>query len=319
MKIKTIATLALGATLLTSAAIADVPELISDDKPVYVNGVELQKDYIIDTDGGILLPVRAMCETLGMKVDWVDESQKVIIEKMPVYVTFSPDVDGYTFARTAPMKLGKAPKLINDTTYVPVNFVNEILQISLDVKETCVYITSETVEAPETAELKKVLVTEKADSSLTVYDVMQGEVVLNITEETKITDKDGKEIKIADVNTNSLLEVEYSEAMTLSLPPMTNAVSIKTTGEEGYEVLNGTIIAVADENGFKSVTIGNKEKLIEQTVLNISDNLRIIAADGSEIAFSALKEGMKITATASMASTRSIPAQKAIVTLRIAE
>jgi len=160
---------------------------------------------------------------------------------------------------------------------------------------------------------------EKAEKTITVYDAKQGEVVVNVTEETKITDKDGNALKLDDVNANSLVEIEYADFMTMSLPPMTNAVAITVTGEEGFEVITGTICEVNEDENGKTVTIGEKEKVMEQTVLNLSEDIKVIALDGTDADFASLKEDMKITAIASMAVTRSIPAQRGVTVIRITE
>lgn len=310
MKIKSIATIALSAALVTSSAFATD---VTSEKPVYINGVKLEKEFINDTDGTVLIPVRDVCETLGMNVGWNEESETVIIEKLPVYITFSPYSDGYTFAKTAPMQLGKAPKLVDDTTYVPLNFAEEILHTELAFTESGVYLSTEQVK------VNKVVVTEKADGAITVYDAKLGEVVANITEETKITDKSGVVMNLDSINENSLIEIEYADFMTMSLPPITNAVSITVTGEEGYEVITGTICETLDDENGKAVSIGSKDDVYGQTVLNLSEDIRVIAADGSDTDFSALKEGTNITAIASMAVTRSIPAQRGVVVVRITE
>jgi len=313
MKMKSILTIALGALVMTTSAFA-TGDAVALEKPVYINGVQLDKEFINDTDGGVMIPVRAVCETLGMNVDWNAESETVIIEKMPVYITFSPYSDGYTFAKTAPMLLGKAPKLLEGTTYVPVNFAQDILHVDLSFTESGVYLATE-----QQAPVNKVVVLEKAEKTITVYDAKQGEVVVNVTEETKITDKDGNALKLDDVNANSLVEIEYADFMTMSLPPMTNAVAITVTGEEGFEVITGTICEVNEDENGKTVTIGEKEKVMEQTVLNLSEDIKVIALDGTDADFASLKEDMKITAIASMAVTRSIPAQRGVTVIRITE
>ncbi len=54
-----------------------------------------------------------------------------------------------------------------------------------------------------------------------------GEVRLCPNDDTKITDKDGNEIKITDIKVDNEIEVEYSDVMTDSLPPLNNPISIK--------------------------------------------------------------------------------------------
>ena len=84
----------------------------------YVNG---KPGYLplntLLVEGNTYIPLRAICEKLGFEVNWVAESRTVELVKLPLFITFSVDEDGYTFAKTAPMKLGSAPVIVNDRTY----------------------------------------------------------------------------------------------------------------------------------------------------------------------------------------------------------
>lgn len=94
---------------------------------IEINGEVIEAAPLSHEDS-TLIPLRAVCEKLGMTVTWDGESQTIIIEKAPVYLTLSPYEDGYTLQRTAPIMLGIAPVCISGTTYVPMSFVSEIMQ-----------------------------------------------------------------------------------------------------------------------------------------------------------------------------------------------
>lgn len=140
-------------TLALSASLAMAEDkdimLISEnpDSKIFVNDILLDKTT--KTVGDIeFLPLRAVCEALGFEVQWIEESRTIEIVNLPVYITCSPDRDGYTFARTAPMLLGAAPTLIDDLTYVPQNFIGEIVDASLIAEDGAYYIAT-AVEEPE--------------------------------------------------------------------------------------------------------------------------------------------------------------------------
>ena len=134
-------------TLALSASLAMAEDndimLISEnpDSQIYVNETLIDKTTktVGDTQ---FLPLRAICEALGFEVQWIEESRTIEIAKLPVYITCSPDRDGYTFAKTAPMLLGSAPTLIDDLTYVPQNFVDEIVGASLIVEDGAYHIAT---------------------------------------------------------------------------------------------------------------------------------------------------------------------------------
>ena len=124
-KFRRIAAGVLASTVITTGA-AFASE--TDTDTLSINGKLIEDAQVITVDGAAFVPVRALCEGMGMEVQWDDEAQMVTVVDMPLYVTFSPTADGYTFARTAPMQLGSAPLLKDDRTYVPVRFIDEILK-----------------------------------------------------------------------------------------------------------------------------------------------------------------------------------------------
>ena len=55
---------------------------------------------------------------------------------------------------------------------------------------------------------------------------MSSEVVLNVSEETVITDKDGNKVDAGALEVGTDITVERADFMTMSIPPITNALSI---------------------------------------------------------------------------------------------
>lgn len=64
------------------------------------------------------------------------------------------------------------------------------------------------------------------DESIVVTDEVRGEVIVFVTEETKIT-KDGEEVSASELKADMEITIEYAAHMTMSIPPQTNAVSIE--------------------------------------------------------------------------------------------
>ena len=219
-------------------------------KNITVNGDKITATAITQ-DGKTLLPVRAVATALGLNVEWNAEQKSVVLEDLPLYVTFRTGVDGYTFAKTAPMPLGQAPIIIDSVTYVPVELFSDILAYTVDDTDNGIVIFDETeesstvtedstetttsVKSDETATEETTEVDAKAtgkvveigDKEILFNDEVMGEVRLCPNDDTKITDKDGNEIKITDIKVDNEIEVEYSDVMTDSLPPLNNPISIK--------------------------------------------------------------------------------------------
>lgn len=303
------------AILITSAFAAS--------NSIIVNEQPLEGASYIVNEGRIMLPVRAICEKLGFTVEYDEPSDTVMLVKLPVTVTFVPTVDGYTFARTAPMKLGVAPILVNDRTYVPVEFFKEIIPGTLTVENDVVSISwgEETVEVDvvmnETVEAV-CSIKEITDEYIMVADYERGEVMAFVTDETLITDKDGNIVTKADLDINSEYVIEYAPAMTMSLPPQVTALKLTQTANEAKDVVDGQVCEVIAENDVvTAIVIGDKENPVLQTALNVSEQTTFKDAEGNAVTVDQIKVDSYIRAITSTMTTRSIPAQKAAYEITI--
>lgn len=300
----------LGLTLAGAMALSASAALAKDDNKVIVNGKEIASDYIVATDGDKMIPLRGVCEALGFEVKWEEEARKIEIVKLPVYITCSPDRDGYTFSKMAAQPLGKAPVLVDGTTYVPASFVTEILSGTIedtdDIKIT--YGEEEKTAA-------SVYATEINENSLTVTDFNFGEVIVNVSEETVIVDSEGKSVALGDIDLSKQLNITYSDAMTLSLPPMTTAVKIEVTNEMAMTVVDGTVSEIVKEDEKTVQFVLGEQKL----ALNVSDETVVKGIDGTEKTLADIKEGSSLKARTTGISTRSIPAQMSALEIIIAD
>lgn len=238
---------------------------IESKNSVIVNGELVENAETILSDGRLMFPARPVFEALGYEVKWDAENKRVEIVNLPQYVTFIIGTDGYTFARTAPMLLEKAPELINGSTYVPLELLTEIMALTAETDENQNIIITENVLETETAsdtETKSDTETEsetkteettasdetiestetsdagiendKANAkvisldnfSILVSDIEKGEVILNVSNDTDILSEYGEKLSFADIKEDSELFIEYGEAMTMSIPPMNNPEKI---------------------------------------------------------------------------------------------
>lgn len=173
-----------------------------------------------EIDGVTMLPVRAVAEHFGFSVEWSEESQTVTLTRGAVYVMFSIDENSYAFSRMMPQQLEAAPALVNgNTTYVPASLFTEILNLNIREAEE---------NKLEVVQLRTVSVVsmDAENNQITVMDDFYGEVVVNITEETTAT-VNGEPVIGLNVDEGQLLDIEYDNFMTMSIPPMTNAVTIE--------------------------------------------------------------------------------------------
>lgn len=300
---------ALCAAILTTGAAFAADNAVTEPLTVKtsgisVNGELLDKASTINTEATVYIPVRALCEKLGMQVEWDNEVERVIISKLPVYITFSVNEDAYTFAKTAAMKLGFMPIMKADRTYVPVSFVTEILGGMFEIAEDgTVEINTEAdnLVTVEIIEVKK----DEEGIVLSVNDYSRGEnVVVNVTDETEILYEDGT-VAEADVLSEGMeLSVKYADFMTMSIPPITNAVKLVIERAADTVEKNASVVSVDAEN--KQLTV-MYDKTDAQLVLNITEETTVEDKDGNAVDYKTLDEGAELYIENADFMTRSIP------------
>lgn len=301
----------------------------SADGNITVNGKNIDKTYI--ENGGVkMIPLRAVCESLGFTVDWDGEAREIEISKLPMYITCSPDKDGYTFekitcspdkdgytfAKTAPQLLGTAPVLKDGTTYVPVSFISEIMEGSVENGDDLKISLSDVAVEPENA-AASVYITEinKEAKSITVEDFDLGTVCVNITDETEIIDSKGEKLSFDALTDERQIKITYNDAMTASLPPITNAVKIEVTDEIPQDIISGTVAEILNEN--EKIAQIEIEKDGRKTVLNISDETEIKTIDGSALKAENIKKDDVLRVMTTGISTMSIPPQMTAIKITV--
>ena len=106
----------------------NVLESVEEDG-LYVNGVEItlaEDEIVYDNNGVEMLPLRTVAETLGFKVEWVNETQSIIISKdaFTATVRIGTVEGGVNKMR---LVLETAPVLYGGSkTYVPTSFFAEL-------------------------------------------------------------------------------------------------------------------------------------------------------------------------------------------------
>lgn len=70
------------------------------------------------------------------------------------------------------------------------------------------------------------VVAEVSEDEILFDDDVKGEVRLNKSDNVKVTDEDGNAVDINSIEVGANLTVEYGKAMTMSIPPLNNPVSI---------------------------------------------------------------------------------------------
>lgn len=94
--------------------------------------VDLAADEVsVNGDGVSLVPFRKVAEALGYTVKWNQDTYSAELLKGAQWTSVSVGKDSYFFAKMAPVALGAAPVIQNDSLLVPVAFVSDILKASV--------------------------------------------------------------------------------------------------------------------------------------------------------------------------------------------
>ncbi len=115
-----------------------------------VNGTELELEIKGDSESdelaGKILPVRAICEAMGLKVEWDGTLKAVTIGTTAMGVNFNIGVNKYNKARMAAQELSAAPVVIDDRTYLPAEFFTDILEAELTIVDGQININAPIAE-----------------------------------------------------------------------------------------------------------------------------------------------------------------------------
>lgn len=298
---------------------AETPVLISavDVAPV-INGATVDGVPVVTENDIVLIPLRSVAEGLGYTVTWMEEDQSITLEKGAQYIRMAIGEDSYSFSRRAPQSLGTAPVLVDDcVTHVPASFIPEIIGGYYSVNEDGTYkIVNPSI----------VTVTEVTEDGILVSDSSLGDVLVKIDENTEIVNSEGAKEDASLIAKDMTLGVEYSPAMTASIPAQTTAVKIIVQNlpvdmpEVDVEVQpeeSATFSGVITEIEENRVLIGDPQDanavcliVTEDTQISHIKNKRIYKAEDLEV-------GMEISGTLSEAMTMSLPPQSVALTIVI--
>lgn len=87
-----------------------------------------------------MIPLRKVCEGLGYQVNWYEGSQTVEIFRGAQWTQVFIGQDNYSFAKML-IRLGTAPVVKDDKTYVPASFAEQVLKATVSEKDGALTIS----------------------------------------------------------------------------------------------------------------------------------------------------------------------------------
>lgn len=97
-----------------------------ESKGLYIGGKKVEDT--VSENGTTLVPLRKICEELGYTVEWNNEKKSITVGTLQMGVNLRIGENKYSKAKIVASELSSAPVIINDKTYVPVDFFTEILE-----------------------------------------------------------------------------------------------------------------------------------------------------------------------------------------------
>jgi hypothetical protein len=104
------------------------------EKNIIIDGKTLEKNITL-INGNVMIPLRETLETLGYEVKWNNDTYQVDIHKLNQWTSIKINENKYFKNKMAHQPLSHAPVIIDGSTYVPVEFLNVILDLGLSIDD----------------------------------------------------------------------------------------------------------------------------------------------------------------------------------------
>lgn len=92
-------------------------------------------------NGSKLVPLRQAAEALGFKITWNGKTHSAEVSRGAQWTQVTIGKNSYAFNRVAPFELSAAPKMINGSLYVPLDFFDQVLKLSVSAVKDTIHIT----------------------------------------------------------------------------------------------------------------------------------------------------------------------------------
>lgn len=195
-------------------------------------GIEVKlDDAIIESDvdanvidGVLMLPLKAVAESLGYKVTWNGETRTVELLQGPRWTSVKIGENSYFKSKMAPQPLSAAPVIVSGRTMVPAEFFVEMLGHDLMVEDGTVIFFGEETSSLEPSihrgYIHDITIGDDGLKTITITSVegsddMMHHTVLHTSSQTTYFQR---EVKVGD-----FISAASAQFMTMSIPGQTSA------------------------------------------------------------------------------------------------
>lgn len=145
---------------------------------------------------------------------------------------------------------------------------------------------------------------------------LRGPVQLVVNQDTAIRDERGRNIRAGELERGMIIDATFSSAMTRSIPPQSQAFSIRITRRaDRSQTTTGRMIEVNTRNNYIMVLRNQNPSSVVR--FNISPNTEIFDLFGRRTSLSSLIAGFRVSVEHASFMTASIPPQTTAFTVRV--
>ncbi|RTE09937.1 copper amine oxidase N-terminal domain-containing protein [Paenibacillus whitsoniae] len=322
---KSLAILSVTSVLGAGAAYADAPVPVADPinaivpisapipapYTIQVNGKAIEETGFMKPAGQEpMLPLRAVTESLGFALTWHPDTYAVELTRGNIYTIVTTGKDTYSINKML-TTLGTAPELVDSRLYVPASFVSKVLHGSVATKgnSISVSLSDEAKKVQSTGVISTIRV-DGANAAIHIQGAGLDGIVLNVGADTTYQTLDGKALSLSDLHPGLTVSAEHSMAMTLSLPPQTQATKLTVLDpalHPGTVGTAGTIEDVRDNGSLLIKGSGLTETAPDEVVLHLSEDTAVVNPNGEPVNKAALVKGASVIGFYGPALTKSLP------------
>ena len=231
------------AILLVLTLIGSGSAFAVNNNTVTVDGAPLEKLFIKDVNGAILLPLKAISEAFGYEVKWFAADKHIELIKGARFITIKTTENAYTFSKMAPVALSIKATIKNGSTYVPMEFVEKFLEGGVFESNDGLEITSGIDDKVSTSNL----VIQSIEDGRIIAKHFDSEAHIMLSNETTYSDYATQAaIKLTDLKVGDILKVTHSSIMIMIYPPQYGAFHIERVNDVAYT--EGTILSVSENS-----------------------------------------------------------------------
>ncbi|WP_430884337.1 protease inhibitor I42 family protein [Fusibacter sp. JL216-2] len=192
---------------------------IDEENRVVLYNEEQVGDFGIEMYGDItMVPLSSTLTALGYEVTWNSETRSVDIQKGAQWTSIKIGENAYFKNRMAPQPLSAEPIIIDGYTYVPAEFLVEILGIGVQVESGSLILTDHEAVI-HSGYVTDISYDETGTKTITIADEKGSTDYMNMT---VIHTSQAYTYYNTDVEVGAYIHVASPQFMTMSLPAQTS-------------------------------------------------------------------------------------------------